>query len=769
MKIAYLANVRLPTEKAHGVQIMQMCAAFASNGHEVTLIVPKRRNRLKETPWAYYGMRPSFTIVEVPIFDFIPFDRWLGNAALWFTTLWFATAARKAVKACAPDLIYSRDVALSPLAPQGTPFVFEAHDFPSKPWLNRRWWRQCARIVTVTEGLRRAFLAAGEPEDKVVTAHDAVDLETFRTGENRDEARRALGLPVEGFLAVYTGHLYPYKGADDLLEACAHLPPGERVVFVGGSPEEVERLKARAAAIGVTNARFVGRVPHADIPRYLRAADAAVLPTRGTDRHASEFLSPLKLFEYLAAGKAIVATDLPSVREVLDELTAVFVPPEDPEALAQALRSLADVPLERERLARAAEALARERTWSRRADAVLSGLPQSHAFVTWFRRHRFILGMMALAFFVRAAFVLIFPPRIGGGDGGLYVGYADLLRGIPNWVPYMETYFQPGYPFFLALVRTVFGESVIAIGLAQSVVAACTVGLIAHMADRWIGRRAALFAGLTAALYAPWIVETGTVYTETLYTLLLTVATYALVRVIMARKAWHAAFVGGLFVLAGFVRELALYEGVMMAVVLSAWKRSWRLAIGLLVPIAAFLFVFGTYNRQVASEQSVARVPIMAKAYEATLQDADSRRHLLRWQRYPEGLWKFFRYPNRLAQISDTVSSKAALFSGDPKLIMAEAPYLLAKGFLTILHWLLLALAAYGLRRGRLPREAKVVFLLSIAFAAGTIILSGAAREQGFQYLEPLARYRFPVEPLILVLAAAGVDVLALRKEKTSV
>lgn len=155
--------------------------------------------------------------------------------------------------------------------------------------------------------------------------------------------------------------------------------------------------------------------------------------------------------------------------------------------------------------------------------------------------------------------------------------------------------------------------------------------------------------------------------------------------------------------------------------------------------------------------------PVLSKGYEATLQDPNSRRFLLRWEMYPEGVWRFFRYPHRLAEISDETSTKAVLLSGDPARILPQAPRIAAKGFLTLVHWAVLLLAAYGLWRGAMDIRAKALLGVTVAFAAGTIILASVARLQGFEAFEPLARYRFPTEPLIIILAAAGLDRLRRR------
>jgi glycosyltransferase involved in cell wall biosynthesis len=764
MKIVYAANIRLPTERAHGLQIMEMCRAFAQEGHDVRLVVPKRRNAIEATPWEHYGMPKDFEIVEVPIFDFIRFDRVLGKLALWLNALWFSRAATRAVRAFAPDVVYARDPWFSAFDPRAK-YVFEAHDFPSSVTpIHRRFWSRATRIVAVTEGLRKAFISAGVPEAKLLVAHDGVDAAKFDVPETKAEARAKLGLLAEGFIAVYTGHLYPYKGADDLLEASMNLRPASRVVFVGGRPDDLARLKARAEALGAKNAVFVGPVQHVQVPSYLRAADAAVLPTRASDRHASEFLSPLKLFEYLAAGKAIVATDTPSVREVLTGREALFVPPSDPEALAKALNDLADVPGKVAELERASAALAPSHSWRRRADVVLEGLPESHPFQTWYRRYRTELMIAGLAFAIRAAYVLFFPQvGISGGDGPLYLTIADSIRGkIPQGTAAYDFY-QPLYPWLLAGIRTIFGESLLWIRLAQAALSAATVFIMAVMARKLVSARAGFLAGLVGALHAPMVIETGMIYIETLYAFLLTLGMALYLEYLSRPSVRRALIAGTSFAVAGLARELGFYLAVVLTALAMTLKKPRLLAVFMLVPVLIAVGGLQVRNARIAESRAVPGAPLLSKGYEETLQDPNSRKFLLRFEMYPLGVWRFFRYPHRLAEISDETSTKEVLRSGDPALIAEQAPRILAKGTLTLMHWLLLMLGVYGLWRGKMSREAKLAFATAIAFAAGTIILGSVARLQGFEAFEPLARYRFPVEPLILILAASGIDRL-LRK-----
>lgn len=168
---------------------------------------------------------------------------------------------------------------------------------------------------------------------------------------------------------IYAGSLHPWKGVDTLVKAMAYLPGRSLKVF-GGDPEQVIRLRSVARAWGVGDrCEFPGHIPADEIEQHLSRARLGVLPNR---RHAisTRFTSPLKMFEYLAAGCPVVASDLPSLREVLDESVARFAPPDSPRSLAVAAEALLkDEPL-MSRMAQAARRKAEDFTWAKRAERI---------------------------------------------------------------------------------------------------------------------------------------------------------------------------------------------------------------------------------------------------------------------------------------------------------------------------------------------------------------------------------------------------------------
>ena len=396
-RIVMVANARIPSERAHPLQIMHMAAGFASGGATVLLAYARRANttamRAVRDPFQYAGVARSFALVGLPTVDAIKrvtID-WpaLNHGPIRLLThllqLWsFAIAALTVVRRWRPNVIYSRDLlpltVLRLLLGQPACFCFEVHTVPrSRLSAALHLWaaRRMDAVVAITESLRRWYLDAGFDPARLVVAPDAVDIRAF-ADRDRGKARSALGIPVDVSVVCYLGHLYPWKGVETLVEAARRAAPEVRWVVVGGIPPDLDRI--RAAASDLPNVQITGHLPPDDARQYLLAADVAVIPFSARQVIAREHTSPLKLFEYMAAERPIVASDLPSLREVLhDERNALLVAPDDPSALAAAVtRLLTDTALA-VRLAQAARTEVESRTWTQRAAVIREFLESTSA------------------------------------------------------------------------------------------------------------------------------------------------------------------------------------------------------------------------------------------------------------------------------------------------------------------------------------------------------------------------------------------------------
>ena len=385
MKIWYVVSARIPTEKAHGYQIMKMCEAFAKNGIETHLVVPARHTPVASDAFSYYGIDPIFDISRVPIIDFlgiwpfrIPFVSFFSYYAVMAL---FLLRGRSVFSRIGPeDAIYVRSPEIAWFFRGDPRLIFEVHE------LNRimRWYvrhvGRFSRMIAVTRHLAERLVAMGVPSGRVAVAHDAVDPLRFSGVPDRAACRRILGIASDVRLVAYVGRLSVHgvdKGVRDAIAAIpavsASIGPSCLFSFVGGPGEDISAYRALAASLGVPSSRcvFTDQVPWNTAPLWMRAADALIIPLPWTAFSAYE-TSPLKLFEYMASDTPIVATDLPSLREILiDGETAMLVPPGDPSALAAGIASvILNAELGRGLAARAAEAV-RGMTWRARARAVL--------------------------------------------------------------------------------------------------------------------------------------------------------------------------------------------------------------------------------------------------------------------------------------------------------------------------------------------------------------------------------------------------------------
>ncbi len=386
MKLLYIANMRLPTEKAHGLQIVQNCEALAAAGAEVTLWAARRVNRRdlrgERDPWSFYGVARDFEIGRVPSLDLI----WLVPAfarrfAFWLQWLSFALLAVLRARFTAAEVVYSRDrmVLLLCGRRRGQQRAYEVHHIAERGigrWLQGIVARRMDVLFPVTQGLAAELLVLGASVERICVVPDGIRAANYEELPARMAARRELGWPEDAYIVTYVGQLQTMgmaKGVEILVEALASMH-GATLAIVGGPAAAVAEYRRDWRERGGDEARFLapGQVPAARVPLYLAASDVGVLPFPRA-RHYAQFASPLKLFEYMAAGCAIVASDLPSLREILREgETALFVPPGDIVAWQAALQHLRkDVAL-RKRLGEAARAEAlREYSWAARVAKIL--------------------------------------------------------------------------------------------------------------------------------------------------------------------------------------------------------------------------------------------------------------------------------------------------------------------------------------------------------------------------------------------------------------
>lgn len=338
MKILYIANVRIPTPRTHGLQIVKMCEAFAINSAEVLLVVPRIKNITGKDVYQYYGVKQNFKIKYLPAINWL----FLGFAGFILRELTFTVSvlAYGVNKRKNTDIIFSRSIfSLYVLSFFRKNVFFEIHDLPHRfSFVWKFLFSRMTGIISTNqwkaEQLRDKF---GIPERKILVYPNGFDPELFKIQESKEELRKILNLPQDKPIAMYTGHLYDWKGADVMAEAAGALPD-VNFVFVGGTEEDVALFRGKFKDL--KNFFLLGHKPYIEMSKYLKSADVLVLPNSAKTEESRRATSPLKLFEYMASSRPIVASDLPSIREIVSDDEVCFVKPDSSQELSLALQKI---------------------------------------------------------------------------------------------------------------------------------------------------------------------------------------------------------------------------------------------------------------------------------------------------------------------------------------------------------------------------------------------------------------------------------------------
>jgi glycosyltransferase involved in cell wall biosynthesis len=380
MRIAYCTNVRLPSERAHGHQIAQVCAALSDLGHAVTVFAPFRRNPVTQDFHAYYGIDKTTEMRHLGSFD--PINRfWLpGVLGLWTLNALLRKSYSYVLQKQKFDLLYTRVPALlETLLKTGIPVALELHRLPSR---DRGTFveqcKKCALVICLTSPMRDELVKWGMDSANVIVEGDAYDPALFAKKISQEQARKELKLDQNIPVIGYAGQLSSMgksKGMEQLMGALTELHHRGLTfqAIIAGGPDNVRaELEAGLPADVRSKVRFLGFVAHEQVPAVLSASDVLVYPApKSTDPYFLRDTSPLKLFEYMAAQRPIVSADLPPLRDAVDETCVFFCEPGDSAFCADAIELvLKDSSLAQNR-AVAAHKRVQSHTWEARMKRII--------------------------------------------------------------------------------------------------------------------------------------------------------------------------------------------------------------------------------------------------------------------------------------------------------------------------------------------------------------------------------------------------------------
>lgn len=367
-KIYYVANEYMPYEKAYGIQIAKMCEALVEAGVDLTLLVPSRgpQGSLKE----FYGLRVEVPTLWLPTLDLSKYDRF-GYAFMALTfSISYTIFLLYRLLAGERFVVYTLDAdrfSSSALAFVPAPLFSEMHGGKPRTLATHLLFSRLAGVMAINR-IIIAELKAAFPRSpaRYIAEPNGVDLALF-SPQDKMQAREKLGLPTGEPVVLYAGRFYEWKGLEIIPRAAA-LTPGIRWQMVGDTREKFALVVQEPLP---ANLRFAGGRPYGEMPLWNAAADAVLVLGTKRDEQSYRWTSPMKLFEYLAAGRPIVASATPAVKDAVSEREVLFYEPDDAADLAEKVRQAVAPSVHTAALVSEALRGAQGHSWSGRAKRVI--------------------------------------------------------------------------------------------------------------------------------------------------------------------------------------------------------------------------------------------------------------------------------------------------------------------------------------------------------------------------------------------------------------
>lgn len=350
MKLAYLDPNPLPEQRTVPLQILQNVDAFGENGVDVWLFSPQ-------------GSSTAHEILARPLNDHVCCQIIPNLKTKWWyfsgSNRYFYRAASQWVLKNQPDVIFVRNLKLAYHLLHHTriPIFFEAHEIfqqsfaESHPmtWRNKRKLKRLAHLESYVYSHVRGLIVKTQTMADDLHHLYGLTTPTLISPNGYDHHQiipsKESSPTGESCIILYLGTLHPWKGLDTLLDALPFIHKRGEVWIAGGNPSEVARYQEKINELHLRDrVKLLGTIPPKDRFKVINQADICVHPLTAASM-ASRYTSPLKLFEYMAMGKAIVTADVPALREVLThEHNALLTAPGQPSGMAQAINRLMDDP-----------------------------------------------------------------------------------------------------------------------------------------------------------------------------------------------------------------------------------------------------------------------------------------------------------------------------------------------------------------------------------------------------------------------------------------
>ena len=334
MKLVYIHSTEITSGKANVVQAISMCEAFASKGIDVELVTPYPKEKIVAPDEYLAGKFGIKNKIDISFYHKIELFNRLDMLGSYF-------GVRKFIKKSTGELFFTRcPLILTLLTSKNMPVIFEAHNTKihyRNKFLDSYWSKKIIKaskmnsfmaFISISKKLGDFWEKKGVPNEKILPLHDGFSSQLFQENVTRHNARIKLNLPGDKKIVTYSGSLYPDRNIEKIIDLAKYFPR-ELFIVIGGPKENADFYQSLAKETRVANIQFTGPVKHTMIPYYLYASDV-LLALWSKKVPTINYCSPLKIFEYMAAGRIIVAHGFPTIKEVIrHEENGLLVTPDD--------------------------------------------------------------------------------------------------------------------------------------------------------------------------------------------------------------------------------------------------------------------------------------------------------------------------------------------------------------------------------------------------------------------------------------------------------
>lgn len=352
-----------------------MCEEFARQGNKVTLVVPDYRMS-KQSAFDYYNLENNFEIKKIKISYFLSLSKFSERLSFFMRQIWFLFKLLF-IHIEKDTVVYTRNLEIARIfGLKGCKVICELHSYIDNSFRNLILDKNI-KYVVLNEQLKKILQSKGVNNDNISIEPSAVDLEIFDINANKNEARKKLRLPTDKIILGYTGSfktMNQEKGIMDCLKALQELNQKQNQYFfiaVGGHKNYINEYKKLIKNDIEKSALLLERVDLRTLALYQKTFDICLMPFPDID-HYRLFMSPLKMFEYMVSKRPIVASDLPSIREVLNENNCYFVEPGNPDSFLEQIKNVSNDSFLAQKKANQAYMDVQGFTWDKRVERIIN-------------------------------------------------------------------------------------------------------------------------------------------------------------------------------------------------------------------------------------------------------------------------------------------------------------------------------------------------------------------------------------------------------------